>query len=569
MSKQMKSGLSESKSFSRHEKEMGLHLLYLPKTTVNVLSPSVPHETSHLYPKLAGANWTCYITGDTIRLGRAPENKASLPRNNNNKPVVDVDFRGSKQISRRHADIKFNVKKNCWELRVYGRIGVKVNHDLVTKKQRPVPLPRMAHLDIGGNSFVFVLPDNPDIKPGRNKSTLEPTIVPSTKTQSNSLQQDLLESEQDDQLASIITDIFESHDKTFEPTTQQIYREVVQQCRAKSMDYEKYTMDIILRALVLDSRFKVTEDSMELTMEQSDKAHWYWQRPPSSTPQSSSLDTTNTAGSWSDFGYDIINGGDNDTNETGERTTDTRSVISHASWPTSLNISNATSSESTGLSSIAPMTEILSIAEPNSTATIVSSPVTPSAYSITDNESTYAPAMSSTQSEHETTTTVRSNISSSIRPSPSTRTLSALSFTSTNENEPTLQSQSDKTEFTGIPLSSATTRTTRTILEPYYTLVSPDHFVGSMNSRGIGLMTVYSAILASQQQPGSTMDTSNSVTKPISLYSPTATYEDEDDGDDDDVYTFVHNRKRKWFITDQEDRDLWTRFRTTIFRAQP
>lgn len=117
---------------------MGLHLLS-PKATVNVLSPSVRPDQSHLYPTLAGSNWTCYITGDTVRLGRAPEYESQ----NATKETLDVDFCGSRHISRRHADIKFNAKKNHWELRVYGRSGVKVNHTLITKKRRSVPLTSM------------------------------------------------------------------------------------------------------------------------------------------------------------------------------------------------------------------------------------------------------------------------------------------------------------------------------------------------------------------------------------------------------------------------------------------
>ncbi|KAI9308936.1 hypothetical protein BJ944DRAFT_259342 [Cunninghamella echinulata] len=247
MNKKPNTDISKTRTFSRHEKEMGLHLLTLPKASVNVISQMVPYESSHLYPKLAGANWTCYITNDIVRLGRVPtENKPA-----NNKRLIDVDFGANKQISRRHADIKYNSRKNYWELRVYGKIGVKVNHRLVTKKDRPVPLTTMAYLDIGGNEFIFILPEVTDIKPNKSRVTTVPEPNDDNKNDTNNTNNNnndnmeaSLDNEQDHQLLAFIVEVFESSNNK-DLSTEQIFKKVLDQCRKQSIDTDQYTMVII------------------------------------------------------------------------------------------------------------------------------------------------------------------------------------------------------------------------------------------------------------------------------------------------------------------------------------
>ncbi|KAI8332112.1 hypothetical protein BC941DRAFT_437556 [Chlamydoabsidia padenii] len=469
---------------------MGLHLLLSPKATVNVLSPRIRLESSHLYPKLAGSNWDCYITRDVVRLGRAPEHQSQ----DFDKLALDVDFCGNKQISRRHADIRFNPKSNHWELRVYGRIGVKVNHTLITKKRRPVPLTNMAYLDIGGNGFVFMLPDNTDGKPGGKSdpqttptlpataattATTSTTETPTTATSTSIALTDTnsLENEKDDALITLITTIFEKADeKDYQPTTQQILKSVIQHSRKESLDQDQYTMETVLRSLVLDSRFKVAKTSLDMTAEQADKVKWYWDRPPPPPPPptSSSFGTTTaSAEDWSDFGYDFMDTNDHAASETNEEsstpTGTPTTVMESGSWPSSLNQLSDTTS-----------------------------PRIPLNY-------THQPL-------------------SVISPSPDQSTCSPI------------QTAWDK-------------------LEMYKVSGYPEDIAISGYSRGVSLVDMYSTILAIEGH-GSHVE-SSSLSSPITLKSPR---------EPDHISS---NRKRKRPIAGHEDRNLWTRFRTTLFRAQP
>lgn len=100
-----------------------------------------------------------------------------------------------------------------------------------------------AYLDIGGNGFVFVLPDNADGKPGERS---DPRVESSTtETTSSSLEtaDQSVEKTNDDPLANIIADIFEAKDdKDYQPTTQQLLKSVIQYCRTESLDQDQYTM---------------------------------------------------------------------------------------------------------------------------------------------------------------------------------------------------------------------------------------------------------------------------------------------------------------------------------------
>ncbi|ORZ25461.1 hypothetical protein BCR42DRAFT_400220 [Absidia repens] len=576
MNKKSNNGSSGSKMFSQQDKEMGFQLLLSPKASVNVLSPLVAHESTHLYPKLAGSNWTCYITGDVIRLGRTPEH---TPSSNSSKIAVDVDFCGNKQVSRRHADIKFNTKKNYWELRVYGRIGVKVNHNLITKKQHPVPLTAMAYLDIGGNGFVFVLPDHTDGLPGKGDteqtttapaSTSEKAPPPPTTTRPDAT----LENEKNDQLITVIVDVLKSLDaKTLDLTTQQIFKGVIQLCRKKSLDSNEYTMDAVLRALVFDSRFKVVKECLDMTAEQSDKVRWCWEQPhfPSQTTTASATSSYDTSNSeaWS---YDVMDGSDHPTVETNENlstTTETLTPIDSGPWPLS-NISDATSSRikpspsssSTATMPTAATATPLSVSTP---ATNIASPALSSGYPAAENE-TNLPIMTTTPLSQTTSTTVPSIMSSSINRSLGERTLSTFSFTSNMDDGPiSLSSQTDPGEA---PEPSG--RTAWTPLELYHVSAFPDqHAAFPGYSRGLSLFHMYSSIMATPQQHGMNMNETSSSSIPCTLF-PRTPGDDDDDLEDFDLTCFNRKRKRKLHsISDHEDRTLWTRFRTTVFRDHP
>ncbi|KAI9251769.1 hypothetical protein BDA99DRAFT_182145 [Phascolomyces articulosus] len=146
----------DNHSFSQSE------LLLLTGSTdqdVKVNTPDVPPESTRLYPKLVGFHWECYITSDYLILGRSPGPDAPPPRSGR-QHRVDVDFGSQKRdVSRRHADIRFHNHKKRWELRIYGRNGVKVNNVLKRPKSGSIVLTTGSLLEIGDNRFVFILPD--------------------------------------------------------------------------------------------------------------------------------------------------------------------------------------------------------------------------------------------------------------------------------------------------------------------------------------------------------------------------------------------------------------------------
>jgi hypothetical protein len=102
-----------------------------------------------------------------------------------------------------------------------------------------------AYLDIGGNGFVFVLPDNADGKPGERIDPPGESSTTAAAATSSSLEttDQSLEKEHDNSLANIIADIFETKDdKDYQPTTQQLLKSVIQRCRKESLDQDHYTM---------------------------------------------------------------------------------------------------------------------------------------------------------------------------------------------------------------------------------------------------------------------------------------------------------------------------------------
>ena len=126
---------------------------------VQVHTPDVPPESTRLYPKLVSSHWECYITSDYLILGRSPGPDAPPPRSGR-QHRVDVDFGSHRRdVSRRHADIRFNNSKQRWELRIYGRNGVKVNNVLKRPKTGSIVLNTGSLLEIGDNRCVFILPD--------------------------------------------------------------------------------------------------------------------------------------------------------------------------------------------------------------------------------------------------------------------------------------------------------------------------------------------------------------------------------------------------------------------------
>lgn len=107
------------------------------------------------YAKISGANWTFYVKSLAISIGRNTDNQ---PNQSNS---IDIDLGPAKVVSRQHATITYNLDLRCWELKILGRNGAKVDGHKVNVESAPTPLHSGAILDIGGTQMMFILPDSP------------------------------------------------------------------------------------------------------------------------------------------------------------------------------------------------------------------------------------------------------------------------------------------------------------------------------------------------------------------------------------------------------------------------
>lgn len=111
------------------------------------------------YAKIAGCNWTFYVKSLAISIGRNTDNvPGALPP----QQTVDIDLGPAKVVSRQHAAIIYNIDLRCWELKVLGRNGARVDGaKIAVGSQHATPLHSGAILDIGGTQMMFILPDAP------------------------------------------------------------------------------------------------------------------------------------------------------------------------------------------------------------------------------------------------------------------------------------------------------------------------------------------------------------------------------------------------------------------------
>lgn len=111
------------------------------------------------YAKIAGCDWTFYVKTLAILIGRNTDNiPGTLPP----QQTVDIDLGPAKVVSRQHAAIIYNIDLRCWELKVLGRNGARVDGSkIAVGSQHATPLHSGAILDIGGTQMMFILPDAP------------------------------------------------------------------------------------------------------------------------------------------------------------------------------------------------------------------------------------------------------------------------------------------------------------------------------------------------------------------------------------------------------------------------
>lgn len=112
------------------------------------------------YAKIAGQDWTFYVKSLAISIGRNTENPG--PVHMPNQSLIDIDLGPAKVVSRQHATITYNIDLSCWELKVLGRNGARIDgQKMPVGPQHATPLHSGAILDIGGTQMIFILPDSP------------------------------------------------------------------------------------------------------------------------------------------------------------------------------------------------------------------------------------------------------------------------------------------------------------------------------------------------------------------------------------------------------------------------
>lgn len=112
------------------------------------------------YAKIAGCDWTYYVKTLLLVIGRNTD--AAAGASTNLPQPVDIDLGLAKVVSRKHAVITYNIELRCWELKVLGRNGARMDGvKMSVGAEHATPLHSGAILDVGGTQMMFILPDAP------------------------------------------------------------------------------------------------------------------------------------------------------------------------------------------------------------------------------------------------------------------------------------------------------------------------------------------------------------------------------------------------------------------------
>ena len=122
-------------------------------------------KTIQAYAKIAGKDWTFYVTRTSVNIGRPPDGstKKSTEIGTPSSPAYDtsdsfevhIDLGPEKHVSRLHAKLFYNNETSKWVLQVNGRNGVKIN-GILKKKGEQANLTSGAVMDIAGTEMMFI-----------------------------------------------------------------------------------------------------------------------------------------------------------------------------------------------------------------------------------------------------------------------------------------------------------------------------------------------------------------------------------------------------------------------------
>lgn len=138
------------------------------------------------YAKIAGREWTYFVMGQTVNLGRPPDkdtdntSAASPTADQKEVPQVHIDLGPSKLVSRHHASIFYDADTPVgggWHLRVIGRNGVRVNNVLFKRDDSHL-LASGDVLEVSNTQMMFVTPTE--------KANIHPTFLEQAKVEGDS-----------------------------------------------------------------------------------------------------------------------------------------------------------------------------------------------------------------------------------------------------------------------------------------------------------------------------------------------------------------------------------------------
>ncbi|EER42155.1 forkhead box protein C2 [Histoplasma capsulatum H143] len=123
-------------------------------------------ESVKAYAKIAGRDWTYYMKGLHINIGRPPDRDQRIYAQSSPlvaaaqaMPEVHIDLGPNKFVSRLHAEILFNSQEPTgWHIRVNGRNGIRLNTQIV-KRGTISRITCGDVIEIAGTQMMFVTPD--------------------------------------------------------------------------------------------------------------------------------------------------------------------------------------------------------------------------------------------------------------------------------------------------------------------------------------------------------------------------------------------------------------------------
>ncbi|OCK81299.1 hypothetical protein K432DRAFT_392295 [Lepidopterella palustris CBS 459.81] len=132
--------------------------------------------TTPAFAKIAAREWCFFVKKMKILIGRADNNRAppiatvgssqseSTPSDVTEGPAewgVDIDLGPERQVSRVHAEIRFDIQQQAWVIQVNSRNGLKLDDRVIDRGMTEV-LHSGICISIMGTQMVFLLADGPD-----------------------------------------------------------------------------------------------------------------------------------------------------------------------------------------------------------------------------------------------------------------------------------------------------------------------------------------------------------------------------------------------------------------------